>query len=59
MWENSIRNTNKIIDNNWWERELIFDREETAPLIINLDEDEDSNDEESHTEETDLGVVPL
>jgi hypothetical protein len=48
MWENSIRNTNKIIDNNWWERELIFDREETAPLIIiNLDEDEDSNDEES------------
>jgi hypothetical protein len=27
--------------------------------VINLDEDEDSNDEESHTEETDLGVVPL
>jgi hypothetical protein len=59
MWENSIWNTNKIID-NWWERELTFDREKTAPLIIiNLGEDDDSDDEESDTEETDLDVVPL
>jgi hypothetical protein len=34
MWQNSMEHTNKII-HEWLQRELIFDRVEIAPLIIN------------------------
>jgi transposase len=38
MWNNSVEHVNKIIK-TWWERELICDRDEIAPLIINIGED--------------------
>lgn len=41
MWENTVEDTNRIIM-EWWHREVGFDREDVAPLIINL---EDISDE--------------
>lgn len=42
VWANTIRNTEQTII-KWWERELLFDRDEVAPLIINLN-DSDSDE---------------
>jgi hypothetical protein len=38
IWNNSVEHVNIIIK-TWWERELICDRNEIAPLIINIGED--------------------
>jgi hypothetical protein len=40
IWNNSVEHVNIIIK-TWWERELICDRNEIAPLIINIGEDSD------------------
>lgn len=44
IWANCIRKTNSII-NEWYEREQLMDQEDIAPLIIDINED-DSSDEE-------------
>jgi hypothetical protein len=38
IWNNSVEHVNKIMK-TWWEREFICDRNEIAPLIINIGED--------------------
>lgn len=44
MWENTVNDTNNIIL-EWWDREVGFDREVVAPLIIHLgaSDDDDSD----------------
>ncbi|KAJ3665882.1 hypothetical protein Zmor_001347 [Zophobas morio] len=60
MWKNTVDYTNKIIQ-QWWERELLFDREEIAPLIIDINEDSDYSfsDYDSEDDNTAEGIQPL
>jgi hypothetical protein len=39
-WANTVRHTETLV-REWYERELLFDRDEVAPLIIQVDEDSD------------------
>lgn len=44
IWANSVRHTeNKI--KQWWEREILFDQNDIEPIIINLDDNSDSEDD--------------
>lgn len=43
MWKRTVEHTNKIIL-DWWHREVKFDREDVAQLIINLEDDSDEDD---------------
>jgi hypothetical protein len=63
MWNNSVEHVNKIIK-TWWERELICDRDEVAPLLINIGEDSadscsDSIDQDETNESCISGISPL
>jgi hypothetical protein len=42
---NTVRHTEEEI-HRWWEREVHFDLTDTSPIIVNLNEDSDSSDEE-------------
>lgn len=42
IWNNCVQHTEEIIA-TWWERERLLDRQEVAPLIINLGEDADED----------------
>jgi transposase len=45
IWANTVRHTEEEI-HRWWEREVHFDLTDTSPIIVNLNEDSDSSDEE-------------
>lgn len=55
MWENTVEDTNKIIV-EWWNREIGFDREDVAPLIINLGPPGESSDEDDYDDDSDLAT---
>ncbi|KAK4881911.1 hypothetical protein RN001_005230 [Aquatica leii] len=40
-WANCVRHCEQIIE-DWWKREVAFDDGDVAPLIINLNDDSDS-----------------
>lgn len=42
IWNNCVNHTDKVIE-DWWTRESLMDREEVAPLIINLEDDSDND----------------
>ncbi|KAF2885020.1 hypothetical protein ILUMI_21136 [Ignelater luminosus] len=44
-WQNCISHTKKIIT-EWWEREVCFDKEDVKTLIINLNDDSSSDDDD-------------
>ena len=60
MWKNTVDHMNKII-REWWERELVFDREEIVPFIIDINEDSDYSfsDYDSEDSNTAEGIQPL
>lgn len=50
VWANTIRHTEDEIQ-RWWNREVGFDREDIAPVIINLEGDESDSDFEFDSDE--------
>jgi len=48
IWENCVKHTEREIL-KWYEREHVFDRQEILPIIINVNDD-DSSDEDSEME---------
>ncbi|KAF2901658.1 hypothetical protein ILUMI_04523 [Ignelater luminosus] len=45
-WQNCIIHIEKIIK-EWWEKEILFDREDVMPLITNLSDDFSSNEDDT------------
>ncbi|KAJ3620908.1 hypothetical protein MTP99_004820 [Tenebrio molitor] len=48
-WANTVRHTETLV-REWYERELLFDRDEVAPLLIQVDEDSDFEESTSGEE---------
>lgn len=42
IWKNAIQHAEKEIQ-TWWDREIVFDREDVQPLIININWDSDDS----------------
>lgn len=56
IWTNTIGHTETII-RQWWERELLFDRDEVAPLIINIQNDDSDSDDSFFNSEEEFEFV--
>lgn len=44
IWSKTVEHTEKIIQDGW-DREVVFDRQDVPPLIINFDSDDEDSDD--------------